>query len=107
MGNELDFNTESLRTSGTGLSDAADQLGQQWQALLANVKGMGELFGDDMVGSLIGISYQTAQEMADESFSSAIDELGFYGEGLHIMADNYEITEQGIGDDMDSISKEL
>src|SRR5882724_10892670 len=108
MGNsELDFNTVSLRTAGTGLSGVSDQLGQQWKALLANVKGMGELFGDDMVGSLIGMSYQIAQEMADESFSSAIEELGFYGEGLHVMADSYEYTERGIGDNMDSISKEL
>lgn len=105
--NELDFNSESLRASGTGLSDTADQLGQRWQQHDADVKGMGEMFGDDMVGSLIGMSYQTAHEMAGESFTSAIDELGFHGEGLQVMADNYDYTEQGISADMDSISKEL
>jgi uncharacterized phage infection (PIP) family protein YhgE len=107
MGDELDFDPPSLRGAGGELANAADQLNQQWQALLANVKGMGEIFGDDMVGSLIGISYQTAQQMADESFSSAIEELGYYGEGLNVMADNYEQTEQGIGSGMDSIRGEL
>jgi hypothetical protein len=107
MGDEVDFDTQSLRSAGGGLTDVSTQLGQQWQALLANVKGMGELFGDDMVGSLIGMSYQIAEQMADESFSSAIEELQFFGEGLGVMADMYDMTEQGIGDNMDQISKEL
>jgi hypothetical protein len=105
--NELEFDTTSLRGAGTGLTGAAERLQQQWEALKSTVEGMGELFGDDMVGSLIGMTYGIAQEMADESFTSAIGELQFYGEGLGIMAEAYEQTDQGIGTGMDQIRKEL
>jgi hypothetical protein len=107
MVDELQFDTTSLRGSGTGLSDAAERIKTQWETLKSTVEGMGELFGDDMVGSLIGMSYGMAQQMADESFTSAIGELQFFGEGLGVMADAYDANEEGIGTGMDQIRKEL
>lgn len=107
MGDEFQVETTSLRGAGTGLTSAAERIQQQWEGLKSTVEGMGELFGDDMVGSLIGMSYGIAQQMADESFTSAIGELQFFGEGLGIMADAYEQTDQGVGTGMDQIRKEL
>lgn len=107
MDGQLDFHTPSLRSSGQGLTDAAGRLQRGWQSMLSAVQGMGELFGDDLVSSLIGTSYQIAQQMAEESYGSAIAELQFFGEGLVVMADTYDGTEQGIKAGIDQIGRAM
>lgn len=85
----------SLRTASQGVTAAAHQLGQQWQALQSTAQGMGDIFGDDMVGGLIGASYSAAEGIANDSFSSALDGFSQIADGLAAMADLYDTTEQG------------
>jgi hypothetical protein len=103
VADEVQFHPPSLRGAGQELAAAAGRLQQEWQALLGAVRGMGEMFGDDMVSSLIGTSYQIAQEMAEESYTSAIQELRGIGDGLVVMAEVYDRTEQGITTGIDRL----
>jgi hypothetical protein len=84
----------SLRTASQGVTAAARQLAQQWQSLQSTAQGMGDIFGDDMVGGLVGASYGAAEEIANDSFSSALDGFAQIADGLSAMADLYDSTEQ-------------
>jgi hypothetical protein len=89
----FDVQPQSLHTAGQGVANAADQLSQQWQSLTSTAQGMGDIFGDDMVGGLIGASYSAAQQIAGDSFSSALGGFARIADGLHAMADLYDTTE--------------
>lgn len=104
-GDSVEFHSASLRQGGHGLQDAASRLHAEWQALVATVQGMGQVFGDDMVSSLIGTSYQAAHQMADESYTSAAQGLHDFGEGLVVMADVYDRTEQATTDAATSVGR--
>ena len=104
---EVDFHTPSLRSAGQGLTDAAGRVQREWQSLVSTVKGMGDMFGDDMVGSLIGMSYQAAHEMADESYTSAAEQLQYLGEGLNVMAEMYDRTEEANTTSMDQFGRAM
>lgn len=91
---EFDVQPESLRTASKGVAAAASQLSQQWQSLVSTAQGMGDIFGDDMVGGLIGGSYSAAQEIAGKSFTTALQGFAQISDGLNSMADMYDTTEQ-------------
>ena len=93
-GSGFQVDPQSLRTASQGVTAAAQQLSQQWQALQSTAQGMGDIFGDDMVGGLIGASYSAAEGIASDSFSSALDGFGQIADGLGAMADLYDTTEQ-------------
>jgi uncharacterized protein YukE len=88
----------SLQAAGQRLRELADQLDTAWQAMEATVSGMGELFGDDEVSSLIGESYQAAHEMAAESYGSVAEEFADDGDGLDQMAQQYTDADTGSDD---------
>jgi uncharacterized protein YukE len=98
----FDVSPQSLRTASQGVASAAEQLQQQWQSLMSTSQGMGDIFGDDMVGGLIGASYGAAQEIASDSFTSAMDGFSQIAEDLNAMADLYDDTEQVNADNIDS-----
>lgn len=100
-GSGFQVDPASLRTASQGVASAAQQLGQQWQALQSTAQGMGDIFGDDMVGGLIGASYGAAVEIATDSFDSALDGFAEISDGLSAMADQYDTTEQ---DNVETVS---
>jgi hypothetical protein len=91
---DLDVHPPALRQGGTHLTTVAEQLASQWEALRAQTAGMGDIFGDDDVGSLIGMSYQAAEQIAAECLGSVIEGLAGFGDGLGLMADQYDLVEQ-------------
>lgn len=93
-GSGFQVDPQSLRTASRGVTAAAQQLSQQWQTLQSTAQGMGDIFGDDMVGGLIGASYSAAEGIANDSFSTALDGFGQIADGLGAMADLYDTTEQ-------------
>jgi hypothetical protein len=97
-GEELRFHPPSLRDGGQSLSDVSERLAAAWRALEATAQGMGDIFGDDDVGSLIGTTYQVAQQIAAESYQSAAQGFGYFGGGLRQMADDFEQSEQETGE---------
>ncbi|WP_422736845.1 hypothetical protein ACN263_25580 [Micromonospora sp. WMMD729] len=94
MHDDLQVHPPALRQGGGHLSEVADQIAAQWEALRAQAAAMGDIFGDDDVGGLIGMSYQVAEEIAAECLGSVIDGLRGFGDGLTLMADQYDVVEQ-------------
>lgn len=92
----------SLRAASKSIGDTAQRLYDEWSGLNSQASAMGDIFGDDMVGGLIGASYAGAQEVADDSFTSATDGFGEVADGLGAMADMYDETEQANTDDFTS-----
>jgi hypothetical protein len=82
MGDQLHVEPDTLRRGGQGILSAAQQVAEEWQRFSAKVQGMGDIFGDDAVGGLIGASYQAAHQIADKCFASVAKGFGGFGTGL-------------------------
>lgn len=105
MGDQLEVHPPALRKAGKGLQDVSGRLKTAWQDLQNTVQGMGEMFGDDMVSSLIQASYEAAHGMAQESYTSAADRMKDFGDGLVVMADVYDKVEQANTDESSKVGK--
>jgi hypothetical protein len=89
---------DSIRRAGDALYQASDRLAEQWDQFCGQVEARGDIFGDDAVGGLIGMSYQAAEDIAGRSYESVISAFAGYGDGLYAMADQYDSTEQNATD---------
>ena len=107
MAGELEVRPDSLRSAGKSLEQVAQRLQSEWQAMAGTVQGMGDIFGDDMVSSLIATSYQSAHEIANDSYSSVAEDFQDFGGGLQAMAAVYEETEQQTTDDVRQVGEAL
>lgn len=93
-GGGYEVHPPSLRRAGSDLESVAQHLSAQWEALRTRSAAMGDIFGDDDVGGLIGMSYQVAEEIAAECLRSVIEGLRGFGAGLDVMAERYDLAEQ-------------
>ncbi|MEV5828741.1 hypothetical protein AB0L25_24585 [Spirillospora sp. NPDC052242] len=105
--NGYEVRPETLRSAAKALSAAGDRLNQEWSGLKSTVQGMGQPWGADDIGMLIGESYTAIEAQADESFAGSAEELSGYGEKLIAMADNHEKAEQQMVGEVTSISAAL
>ena len=87
---DIDLQLESLRRGGDSIGDAATQLTNVWQAHANQVAGMGDIFGSDPIGGLIGASYRAAHTIAERSYESVVASLGSFDRGLHALADSFD-----------------
>jgi hypothetical protein len=94
MGGQLQVDPATLRQGGQGVLDVAERVAGAWRDFVTKARGMGDIFGDDPVGGLIGASYGAAQQVADDSLNSVVNGLSNAGRGLLRMADSYDQTEQ-------------
>jgi hypothetical protein len=95
-----------MRRAGDSLSVVSGRLSNAWAAHAGQVSGMGEIFGDDPVSSLIGASYQAAHQIAEQSYASVAASFDGFGQALHVMADGYEQTDQAEADAISSVAQE-
>ncbi|MFC6880079.1 MULTISPECIES: WXG100 family type VII secretion target [Actinomadura] len=98
---------DTLRSASSGLKAAGERLSSEWKDLVAKVEGMGQPWGGDDIGMLIGESYNAIQEQADESFTGAAEDMAAYSEKLKAMADNYEKAEEKMVGEITSVSAAL
>ncbi|MEU8130005.1 hypothetical protein AB0B68_22560 [Micromonospora sp. NPDC049049] len=94
----LDVDPAQLREAGEAVRTAADQLGERWQQLRATADGMGDIFGADDVGGLIGVSYQAANQVAERSVTSVLNALSGFADGLVGMGNAYDQVEEDNAD---------
>lgn len=102
--NGYTIDPQALRQAASALDAAGERLASEWSALVGTVQGMGEPWGGDDIGMLIGISYQAVQGVADESFTSAAEDLSGFADKLTTVADNHERNERETAADITSIS---
>ena len=95
----LDINSDSLRQAAqqlTGIAEDTDGTLQMFQNLIDSI---GNVWGDDDLGSIIGMIYQGAMALVINCFMSNLDTLDSYCERLGIAANNY--------DEVDSMASQL
>lgn len=95
---ERRYKVSSLRDSGKGISEQGQQVQDEWGKLKSTSEGMGDIFGDDDVGGLIGMAYTTVFGLADEAFTSAADDFNAFGEALNKAGDRNEENENANAD---------
>jgi hypothetical protein len=61
----------------------------------------------DMVGSLIGASYEAVLTWAQTSYDSAVKAFGSFGDAIHAMADRYDTADQTSEDAADRVRKDV
>ena len=92
-----------VRTAAHDVGAVGAQLSNAWAAFSGRVAAMGDIFGDDPVGGLIGASYRAAHAIAERSFSSVSQALHGFAAGLTTTADRYAQREQDVCDRFDGL----
>lgn len=107
MADQLSFDTKALHGSGQNLQDVGRRMNDHWQQMQGTVQGMGDIFGDDMVGSLIATTYQAAHQIAHDSYTSSAKGFNDFGDGLLTMAGTYDATERKNVENVGGVGKGL
>lgn len=97
-GDSLQITFADLKQAAQSLAQVSQSFTSAWQSFSSQAKSMGDIFGDDMVGGLIGASYEAAHEIADETFNSAAEALQQFSDGLTQMATAHEENERNAQD---------
>lgn len=107
MADELGFDTQALHGSGQSLQEVGRRMNDHWQEMQGTVQGMGDIFGDDMVGSLIATTHQAAHQIAHDSYTSSAKGFNDFGDGLMTMAGAYATTERKNVENVRGVSKDV
>lgn len=107
MGNQ--YTVTGLRDSGKGMDEVAERILAEWESLKAESADLDAIFGDgaDDVGGLIRMLYEAVHSLAEESFTSAVEDFKAFGEALKRMGDNHEQTEQANAELLTKLMSEL
>jgi hypothetical protein len=100
----MEIRSETLRRAGSDLHRAADALDQAWTAFQPDAKNL-KYGTTDMVGSLIGSSYEAVLEWAHTTYDSAAKAFASFGDAIHAMADRYDSAEQSTADAAERVGK--
>jgi hypothetical protein len=90
---ELQVDAEDIHRAGGGIASSAQSLRAKVQSFQAELQGYGAPWGNDDIGSLIGMCYQAIYEAAMECFADNIGELNGHAEGVKAMAATYREAE--------------
>ncbi|SNS93271.1 hypothetical protein SAMN05421812_102411 [Asanoa hainanensis] len=91
---DLGIDAAALRYSGGGVQASADGISQRLSAFQAELASFGQPWGNDDLGSLIGMAYETVLEVAMDCITENLGGLAEDGAGLVGMADSYDAVEQ-------------
>lgn len=103
-GEEIEVRLGSLRRAGSDLHRAAQVLDKTWKGFQPDAKNL-KYGSTDMVGSLIGASYEAVLEWAHTSYDSAAKAFGSFGDAIYEMADAYDSAERSSTDAAKSAGK--
>lgn len=98
---------ESLRQAGNGLSQVCSELESELNSLESELQSMGEPWGNDDIGSLIGVAYQEVVAWAFDCLKDVLHELCESGTDLINQATQWEDKEQQVSADFQSFLGEL
>ncbi|WP_433181251.1 hypothetical protein [Actinoallomurus sp. CA-150999] len=82
----------SLRRAASDLHRAGESLDKEWKSFQAQAKDL-KYGSTDMVGSLIGASYEAVISWAHTSYDSAVKAFVSFGKAVDVMAARYDGAE--------------
>jgi hypothetical protein len=95
---DVDVDSESLRHGKINIGQSAQDTDAALAAFIAELESHGEPWGNDDLGSMIGLSYQGIFAAAMECFNSNLDVIDDYAASLGDAADEYDRTDQQSAD---------
>lgn len=90
---DMNIRSGSLRRLGSDMHQASVDLYQAWKDFQPDAKNL-KHGSTDLVGSLIGASYDAVLSWAHTSYDSAAEAFTTFGKAIHTMADRYDTTDQ-------------
>lgn len=90
---DLTFDVASLRRSGDGLVEAADDLASRTRAVLTECGDLTALGTYDTLGSVAQALYGAVLERVQDTVDSLVDSAGDHGAALANAAELYAATE--------------
>jgi uncharacterized protein YukE len=95
---DVDVDPESLRHGKINIGQSAQDTDAALSRFVAELDSHGEPWGNDDLGSLIGLSYQGIFDAAMECFNTNLDVIDDYAQSLGDAADEYDRTDQQSAD---------
>lgn len=90
---EMRVDAEEIHRAGGGIVSSVETLQEKLRAFEGELRGFGQPWGNDDIGSLIGMCYQAIYEVAMECFTGNIGDLGGHAEGVKTMAATHREAE--------------
>ena len=107
MPDGFSVNIESLRSSARQMRSATDELLSHLDAFTAMLSAVGDPWGLDTLGMLIGGGYAAAERLGLETFDTIVDSLDDYADRLDMMADGYDSADTDSSDRFGSMGEEM
>jgi len=82
--------SSGLRQASTQLGSVTEQADSMIQSFIGELESLGDCWGDDDLGSVMGTIYKAALALVINSITSNLDTLDGYAERLGVAADNYD-----------------
>lgn len=99
----FDVDPETIRRAATAMGDAADHLDSVLSDFVSTLGGVGDPWGQDTLGMLIGGGYVAVEQLAVKTYSSVVDGLDGFADGLDDMASQYSTNESATVTDINSV----
>lgn len=91
---DVDVDPDNLRQAKLNIGNSTQETDAALTSFVNELNGFGEPWGNDDLGSLIGLSYQGIFAAAMDCFASNLDVVDDYAELLGSAADELQRTDQ-------------
>ncbi len=100
MTGEFTVDPDRMETSGQLLAASGDQLHAEIGRFEAELASFGAAWGDDDLGSLIGLAYQEIRDVALDCLYANVADLTDQARGVREMAAAFRDTDDAIATDL-------
>lgn len=100
MSDEFTVDPDRMEASGHLLGASGDQLHAEISQLEAELASFGAAWGDDDLGSLIGLAYQEIRDVALDCLYDNVGELTDHAQGVRDMAAAFRDADGAIAADL-------
>jgi hypothetical protein len=103
---DLAVDPDSIQRAATELESAADELDTAVGAFVQALGQVGDPWGLDTLGTLIGGGYVAIEQLALQTLDSIVSGFDWYAEGLAEMAASYRAAEDANTDVFDRFRRQ-
>lgn len=100
MTGDFTVDADRMEASGQRLGASGDQLHAEVSRLEAELAPFGSAWGDDDLGSLIGLAYREIRDVALDCLYDNVTELADDAQGVRDMAAAFRDTDDAIATDL-------
>lgn len=105
MGDRMDIDPDQIGSAGRGIRSSAERLRSEWATFQQELASYGEPWGNDDLGSLIGMLYQGVHELAADCYQDNASAIDADAERMNTMATNYRETERRTTDQVSEFNR--